>query len=92
VRVHLERLVELEYVAIRHGRVGSPFVYELLIDTDSPETVAHIGLIDVEALRQVHNYKTTLAGFEPGVAGNSPHPTVGDGVAPPGASVLAGVR
>ena len=30
VRVHLERLVELEYLAIRHGRMGSQFVYEIL--------------------------------------------------------------
>ena len=31
VRVHLERLVELEYLAIRHGRLGSQFVYEMLL-------------------------------------------------------------
>src|SRR5262249_27719088 len=37
VRVHLERLVELEYLAIRHGRLGSQFVYELLLDPDAPE-------------------------------------------------------
>ena len=47
VRVHLERLVELEYLAIRHGRLGSQFVYEMLLDLDAPEAVAHIGLIDV---------------------------------------------
>jgi len=28
VRVHLDRLVELEYLALRHGRLGSQFVYE----------------------------------------------------------------
>ena len=47
VRVHLERLVDLEYLAIRHGRLGSQFVYEILFDLDAPEAVAHIGLIDV---------------------------------------------
>src|SRR5208337_403092 len=36
VRTHLERLVELEYLAIRHGRLGSQFVYELLFDADEP--------------------------------------------------------
>ena len=51
VRVHLERLVELECLAIRHGRLGSPFVYEMLLDTDTPEAVAHVGLIDVAKLR-----------------------------------------
>ena len=48
VRVHLERLVELEYLAIRHGRLGSQFVYEMLLDLDAPEAVAHVGLIDVQ--------------------------------------------
>jgi hypothetical protein len=28
-RLHLERLVDWEYVSIRAGRLGSPFVYEL---------------------------------------------------------------
>ena len=46
VRVHLERLVELEYLAIRHGRLGSQFVYEILFDLDAPEAVAHVGLIE----------------------------------------------
>ena len=45
--MHLERLVELEYLALRHGRLGSAFVYEILFDLDAPEAVAHIGLIDV---------------------------------------------
>jgi len=58
VRVHLERVVELEYLAIRHGRLGSQFVYELLLDLDAPETVAHVGLIDVEVLAGGHHYKT----------------------------------
>jgi hypothetical protein len=51
VRVHLERLVELECLAIRHGRLGSPFVYESLLDADQPEAVAHVGLIDIAKLR-----------------------------------------
>ena len=50
MRVHLERLVELEYLAIRHGCLGSAFVYEILFDMDAPEAVAHIGLIEVEKL------------------------------------------
>jgi hypothetical protein len=54
VRTHLERLVELEYLAIRHGRLGSQFIYELLLDADEPEAVAHIGLIDTKALAGGH--------------------------------------
>ena len=60
MRVHLERLVELECLAIRHGRLGSQFVYEMLLDADAPEAVAHIGLIDTAKLR--HDYETKLAG------------------------------
>jgi len=51
VRVHLERLRELEYIATRYGRAGSAFQYELLIDPDEPGDVGHIGLLDVEKLR-----------------------------------------
>jgi hypothetical protein len=51
VSVHLHRLVELEYLVLRCGRMGGPFLYELLIDMDAPEAAAHIGLIDVAELR-----------------------------------------
>jgi DNA primase len=76
VSVHLERLVALEYVALRHGRLGSPFVYELLIDPDTPEPVAPIGLIDVESLRRAkpgYGCDSPVSGFPGGVPGlNSP--------------------
>jgi len=80
VRVHLERLVELECLAIRHGRLGSPFVYELLLDLDAPEAVMHIGLMDTAKLR--HDYKTNLAAFEPGVTGPNGQVTGGDETGP----------
>ena len=51
MRVHLERLVDLEYLAVQHGRFGSQFVYEILFDLDAPEAVAHVGLIDAASLR-----------------------------------------
>lgn len=80
VRTHLERLVELEYLAIRQGRMGSQFVYELLFDAAEPETVAHIGLIDTKVLAHSHKAggAATLAGFTPGVAGPNGH-LAGDG-------------
>jgi DNA primase catalytic core len=88
VRVHLERLMELEYLAIRHGRLGSPFVYELLLEADAPEALAHIGLIDAAKLR--HDYETNLAGdaanlagFSAGVAGQNGHLAGGDATPPP---------
>jgi hypothetical protein len=73
--------VEFECLAIRHGRLGSQFVYEVLFDTDTTEAVAHIGLIDTAKLR--HDYKTNLTGFIPGVAGQNGHLTGGDGTPPP---------
>jgi DNA primase catalytic core len=87
VRVHLERLVELECVAIRHGRLGSPFVYELLLDLDVPEAVAHVGLIDVKVLAQ--GYKTNLAGFREGVAGQNDRLAGGGKTGPPPANPCA---
>ena len=91
VRVHLERLVELECLAIRHGRLGSQFAYELLLETDTPEAVAHIGLIDTAKLR--HDYETklaggaaTLTGFGRGVAGQNGHLAGGGGTPPPPAN------
>ena len=82
MRVHLERLVELEYLAIRHGRLGSQFVYEVLFDTDTPEAVAHVGLMDIAELR-AHDCKTNLTGFIPGVAGQNGHLAGGGGTPPP---------
>ena len=85
MRVHLERLVELEYLSVRHGRLGSQFIYEVLFDLDAPENVAHIGLIDVATLRQTgnaHDYKTYLTGFEGGVADQNGH-LAGGGETPP---------
>jgi DNA primase catalytic core len=81
VRVHLERLVELEYLAVRHGRLGSQFVYEVLFDLDAPEAVAHVGLLDVAKLS--HDYTANLTGFAGGVAGQNRHLTAGDGTPPP---------
>ncbi len=51
VRVHLERLVSLEYVLVHHGRNGQRFVYELVFDGDtSADRPQLMGLIDVEDL------------------------------------------
>ena len=69
VRAHLERLVELEYLELRHARLGGAFAYELMLDADAPEAVAHIGLIGVEQLRR--GGAPPLAGFRPGVAGKN---------------------
>jgi hypothetical protein len=74
VRVHLDRLVELEYLYLRAGRMGGPFEYELVVDGQSDLTTDHIGLIDVETLRshqqpELFPANLMLADFTPKVAG-----------------------
>jgi DNA primase catalytic core len=51
LKIHLARLVELEYLLIHRGGRGQSFEYELLYDGDTHGAVAHVsGLIEVEAL------------------------------------------
>lgn len=51
LRLHLERLVELEYLLAHRGGTGQRFVYELLFDGDvAADGPQLIGLIDVAAL------------------------------------------
>jgi len=60
VRVHLERLVLLEYVRPVMGRNGQRFEYELLFDGDLDRSAPQmIGLIDTEALRSVSTTATS---------------------------------
>jgi len=83
VRLHLDRLVELECLELRHGRLGGSFVYELMIDADAPGHVAHIKLIDVETLRAPQGYGAGVAGFGPGVAGQTGEVAEGGATPPP---------
>ena len=62
VKVHLDRLVELEYLA-QTGRNGLRFEYSCLLDPSQPDDIAHIGLIDVQSLKK-HDYDSNLTGFE----------------------------
>ena len=53
MRVHLERLVELEYVLVHRGGRGQSFEYELLYDGRGEDGAPFLaGLIDVEALKK----------------------------------------
>jgi DNA primase len=90
VSVHLERLVALEYLALRHGRLGSAFVYEILFDLDAPEAIAHVGLIDVAELQRKQGYNAKLTGFSQGVSGETGQLTGGDETAPTPLAPLAG--
>jgi DNA primase len=74
VRVHLDRLVELEYVLAHHGRNGQRYLYELVFDGDVQKDQPQlIGLIDVEQLKaQTKNSTTTdnLAAHSDDLAGS----------------------
>ncbi|MCC6810664.1 MAG: toprim domain-containing protein [Deltaproteobacteria bacterium] len=50
-KIHLERLIELEFVAVHRGRNGQSFVYELCYDGRGQDGAPFLmGLIDVAAL------------------------------------------
>jgi len=75
-RVHLERLVELEYVLTHRGRHGQRFIYELLYDGDPAIDTPHLtGLLDVSTLRDSVTTQTwrgknpTWRGQDPNLAG-----------------------
>jgi hypothetical protein len=68
-RVHLERLVRMEYLLVHRGQRGQSFVYELLYDgTGRDGSPALSGLIDVEALAAT---TSTSRGEEADFAGAS---------------------
>lgn len=50
VRTHMQKLEDLEYLARRHGKQGLGCIYELLVDRNEPEGIAHIGLISLDQL------------------------------------------
>ena len=93
VSVHLERLIALEYLTLRHGRLGSAFVYEILFDLDAPEPVAHIGLLDVAQLKAKgaapYDYNAEVTGFSAGVSGENGQVTGGAEIAPAPLAPLA---
>lgn len=68
VRLHLARLVDLEYVLVHRGGRGQSFVHELLYDGQGKEgELFVIGLCDVEALGRASGNETTTStsrGFE----------------------------
>ncbi len=51
VRVHLQKLEDLEYVLRRHGRQGASCTYELLYPSDNDEDGCVVGLLDLKKLR-----------------------------------------
>jgi DNA primase catalytic core len=65
LRVHLERLLQLEYLIQHRGRVGQTFVYELVYDGSGKDGKRFLtGLLDVDRLRSGN-----LAGVNANLAG-----------------------
>jgi hypothetical protein len=72
LRLHLERLVALEYLLVHRGGRGQNFVYELVYDGAGGDGRPFVpGLIDVEALKATAT-TPNLAGENAGVAGQTP--------------------
>ena len=76
LKIHLARLVELEYLLLHRGGRGLTFEYELLYDgtAETAEATRVSGLIDVEALRR--NYDAHRSGVESHRSGSG-RPLVG---------------
>jgi DNA primase len=71
IRVHLERLVAMEYVRLVAGKNGQRFEYELLFDGDlNISAPQRMGLIEVEALRAAHLESSSTT---PTSQGQMPH-------------------
>jgi len=70
LRVHLERLVELEYLLVHRGMRGQSFVYELLFDGPAASEAPHLsGLIDVATMASSRGSDTHFAGSTRGDCG-----------------------
>jgi len=71
VRVHMQRLVTMEYLLVHRGRRGQSFEYELLYQGEG-ETGAPfmMGLLDVEQLKSTSTTPTSR-GASPSLAGSS---------------------
>jgi hypothetical protein len=72
LKLHLHRLEELEYLLLHRGGRGQSFVYELLYDGQGKDGQPFLcGLIEVEKLRETHNYDSNLAGVNDNLAGSN---------------------
>lgn len=75
LKVHLGRLVELEYVLTHRADHGQGFVYELVYDGAGKDGGRFLsGLLDVEKLRAAHDYDAQRSGVndERSGAGRAP--------------------
>lgn len=72
LRLHLERLLHLEYLLAHRGCRGQSFVYELLFDGSGDHAQPHLnGLIDAAALNDTMPTTESSRGETPGFAGSA---------------------
>ena len=73
VRVHLDRLMQMEYVLSHRGRRGQCFVYELLYDGQGQDGKPFlIGLLDAESLRTTASQPQKFEGSGTKLEGSNP--------------------
>jgi hypothetical protein len=71
LRVHLDRLVAMEYLLVHRGSRGQSFVYELLYDGDGSAAPYLPGLIDVATMATSRGSDSENAGASRPARGNS---------------------
>jgi energy-coupling factor transporter ATP-binding protein EcfA2 len=74
VRVHMDRLTQLEYVLVHRGGRGQSFDYELLYDGEGQSGDSFLmGLLAIDDLKQVPSAPTTTSsrGAHEGLAGST---------------------
>lgn len=82
LRVHLERLVTLEYVRLHSGQNGSLYTYSLAFDGHSEDEAPQLmGLASAEPVPTLRGKTATLRGQTPDLAGTL-RPPCGDPAAP----------
>jgi DNA primase len=63
LKLHLQRLEELEYVLVHRGGRGQSFVYELLYQGEGKDGSPFlVGLLDSAKLAEVHEYEEKKSG------------------------------
>jgi DNA primase len=75
VRVHLERLTQLEYVIVHRGARGQTFEYELLYDGDGGGDPHLSGLLDMATMRTSRDGTPPFAGPSRGQNGADAGPS-----------------
>ncbi|KRB85152.1 DNA primase [Noviherbaspirillum sp. Root189] len=74
-RIHVERLIAMEYILVHRGARGQSFEYELLYDGQGSNGAPFVpGLIDMDSLEKPATTTATSRGVQQGFAGSSrPH-------------------